>query len=322
LTVGEAKWWDEFKVAAAQACPNLQLDIWPGDVLVHRITEALRDSYFLTPVNGVGDALSRIERRLSDFYPVAEALAHARDTNQQQPKSPAAFYGGTQADWRDIDREFDAHRAAMGQVWRFLGQHTKSAGEGRIPFVLLTGRSGDGKSTLLLRIGAELVRHDAGIVVIQKDDHATLEVDEIEEFRDQLVFVLVDALTRFSEDTVRAFFVRLQRSGLRAVVVGCAIRSIWSAMSLDLRDLADIHEARLEQLEDFEIDGLLDKLETWSTGGRNWLGSLASKSRAKQRNAFRKADRQLLVALLEIQGGESLEAHVRNELAQVPQLEE
>jgi len=37
---------------------------------------------------------------------------------------------------------------------------------------------------------------------------------------------------------------------------------------------------------------------------------------------FARLTSQLLVALLEIQGGESLEAHVRNELAQVPQLEE
>ncbi|MGA2740828.1 MAG: hypothetical protein ABSG65_25750 [Bryobacteraceae bacterium] len=317
LTVGEAEWWDEFKVSAAREYPRLKVDVWPGDVLINRMTEALRGPYFLPPAMVRGDALGRIERRLNDFYPVSEALARAKEANQQHPKSPAAFYGGTQADWRDIDREFDAPRSAMGQIWRFLAQRTESAGEGRIPFVLLTGRSGDGKSTLLLRIGAELLRHNAGSVLIQKDDHATLEVDEIEESQDQPVILLVDSLTRFSEDTLHALFVRLQRSGLRAVVVGCAMRSIWTAMTLELHDLADIHEARLEKLEDFEIDGLLDKLEAWSTGERNWLGSLAGKGRAQQRKAFRKADRQLLVALLEVQGGEGLEAHVRNELDQL-----
>ena len=317
LTIGEARWWDDSKTDWAKMMPNLQIEIWPADALVSRMPSELLGGYFMTPSTGLGAAIARIERRLSDFELVSEEIARAQRANQLQPKSPAAFYSGTQADWRDIDQDFDAPRSAMGQIWRFLAQRTKQTGEGRVPTVLLTGRSGDGKSTLLLRIATELVRQDAGIVVIQKDDHTTLEVDDLEGPQDQLVFLLIDSLTRFSEDVIRALFVRLQRNGRRVIVIGSAIRSVWSAMTLSLNDVAEIHEASLEKLEDHEIDDLIDKLESLSTPGQNWLGSVAGKSRAQQRKVFRKADRQLLVALLEIQGGQSLEAHIRNELDQL-----
>jgi len=316
LTVLEAKWWDYFKLDVGLRHPQLELDIWPGDALVKNLTHALRDSYFQTPTPST-DALTRIERRLSDFYPVTESLARARELNQKEPKSPAAFYGGTQADWRDIDCRFDVPRSAMGPIWRFLAQRTKSGGRGRIPFVLLTGRSGDGKSTFLLRLAAELVKQEVGLVLMQKEDHATIEVDELEELQDQPVFLFIDSLSRFSEDTLRALFVRLQQSGQRVTVVGSAIRSLWSAMALDLSDLADTHESNLEELDDVEIDDLLDKLELWSISGTGRLGTLADKSRERKRQLFRKANRQLLVALLEVQGGESLEAHLRNELDQL-----
>jgi len=316
LTVPEAKWWDEFKADAELTHPQLELDIWPGDAVVNRLTPALRDSYFQTPSQN-DNALTRIERHLSDFYPVKEKLSRAHELNLNEPKPPVPFYGGTQADWRDIDRGFDVPRCALGPIWRFLATKAPSPSRGRIPFVLLSGRSGDGKSTLLLRLAAELVRHEVGLVLMQKEDHATLEVDDIEELGDRPIYLFIDSLTRFSEDVLRALFVRLQQSGQRVTVVGSAIRSLWSAMTHDLKDLVDTHESNLEELEDVEIDDLIDRLERWGIGGTRGLGALAGKSRETRLRLFRKANRQLLVALLEIQGGESIEAHLRNELDQL-----
>src|SRR3954466_6980559 len=78
---------------------------------------------------------------------------------------------------------------------------------------LITGRSGDGKTTLLYRTAAQLVAHEAGAVLLHKDDKATLSADQIEDFPpDHPVFILIDTLTRLDENAIRGFFERLQRA--------------------------------------------------------------------------------------------------------------
>ena len=57
-------------------------------------------------------------------------------------------------------------------------------------------------------------------------------------------------------------------------------------MIVDLNDVAEIHEARLDNLEDSEIDALIEKLESWSTTRHNWLGVLQGKDRANNASYF------------------------------------
>ena len=61
-----------------------------------------------------------------------------------------------------------------------LHRRTSNHRTWKIPFILITGRNGDGKTTLLLTATCELVRHDIGIVLLHKDDRAILGVDQIE----------------------------------------------------------------------------------------------------------------------------------------------
>jgi len=321
LSVDDAKWWDTFCAEKAQEYPKMSLEICPGDHLVGKILDlpAIRNNYIVSPAGSV-EGLEKIVARLNDFIIVKHSIERAHALNENEPKSPAAFYTGTIPEWRDIDRGFDAPRAGLGAIWNFIAQR-RSQPEGRVPFLLITGRSGDGKTTLLYRAAAELVRHGAGIVLMHKDDRATLDVDQIEEITsDQPAFLFIDTLTRFEETTIRGFFERLQRASQRVLVIGAAIQSLWGTMRLDLGDVADQCEVSIEKLEDWEIDQLLDKLSSWSSEGQNWLGRLAGKTREDQRIIFRKkANRQLLVALLDIQGTGGLQAHLMNELNQLRQ---
>jgi tetratricopeptide (TPR) repeat protein len=318
LTTEEARWWDNFRTEKCAQYPGLRLEIWPGDLLVQKLVSSpeIGKHYFLSSRSE--EYADEILARLNDFLPVTQAISDAHEQNKKNPKTPAAFYSGTIADWRDIDRHFDAPRSRFGQIWQFLATHAGRK-EDKIPFALLTGRSGDGKSTLLMRLGAELVAQRSGAVLMHKDDRLVLNADQIEGLPEgEPLFVLIDSFTRFDDENIRGFFYRLLRLHQNVLVIGVAIVSLWTAMNLELADLVHFQSFDLGQINNQEIDEFLDKFEEWSPNGQSWLGKLKGRPREDQRRLFdRYADRQLLVALLSVRDTEGFKAHFINELAQL-----
>lgn len=298
--------------------PTITLELWQADEIVRRARqdESLLDSYFLRPPSPIlEDTLATILRRLDDFTCVENLLERAHHLLQSTPKDGADFYNGTVADWRDIVQCFDAPRERFGDVWQFVISRANRRA-GRVSFALLTGRSGDGKSTVLMRLAAELVGQGHNLVFYHKNDSFSLRAEQLLDLpTDAVAFIFLDKVTRVEPDVLRGFLERLHRESVQAVVVAAAGRAIWDAFHLNLTNIADVCEFSLEEMTEADTEAMLDKLSADPTRADEYLGGLARLSPEEQMALFRhKANRQLLVALIEAKHGRAFEAYVLGEL--------
>ena len=310
LNMYAKRWFDSLRVKY----PNIVLDIWQADEIVRRVhqDESLIDSYFLRSLPAISkDTLKPILDRLDDFESVPKLLDNARP----YVKDAADFYNGAIPDWRDIVQNFDAPREQFGKLWQMVAKSANYP-RGRIPFMLITGRSGDGKSTVLMRLATELVEQGCELVFYCKDDAQSLHAEQFSELpKDSAAFVLIDRITRFDADNLRSFFERLYRASISVVIIGAAVRSLWEGFNPALENVADVCVVDLEVMTDNDIEALLDKLSADPDHADEYLGALAGLPREQQVALFRqKARRQLLVALLEAKYNRAFKDYVHGEL--------
>jgi hypothetical protein len=311
------KWFQTLKLQHE----SLTLDVWQADDIVQKIRadKSLLTAYFLPPAYSISDdILNRILSRLDDFSSVPDLLERAYQSLKIRAKSGIDFYNGSVADWRDIAQSFDAPREQFGYLWRAVSESANHH-TGRIPFVLITGRSADGKSTMLMRLAAELVNQGHSLVFFQKDDRFVLHAEQFLEVpKNTVVFICLDKVARFEPAVLRGFLERLYRECVPAVVVAAAVQSMWQALNLDLTNIADVSELSIQRLSDEDIEAILDKLSADPKFAEQYLGELAHLSREEQIARFeRKADRQLLVALIEAKHNRAFEAYAWGELEEL-----
>ena len=310
LDIDGARWFEELQ----SRYPEVTLEKWGADEIVRRINNDsnLAANYFLLPHGPISnEAIQPILDRLDGFESVAELV----DRLGQRTKTPLEFYNGTIPDWLDILHNFDAPREQIGALWHFASEHSAHSG-GRVPLALVTGRSGDGKSTLLMRFAIELVNQGQQLVFYCKDDAESLRADQFFNLPEgATAFVLVDRITRFDGDDIQNFFGRLHRDAIPVVVIAAAVRSIWDGLGLPLQNVANDQEIGLDNITDNDIEALLDKLSEDPTHADEHLGALANLTRDQQAALFKqKAGRQLVVALLEAKHNTAFEAYIRGEL--------
>jgi len=300
LNIHQRKWFEEIK----NDYSDVEIDLWQADTVIAKMPEKLIDSYFLKHQAIPDKKFEAVIERLNDFQSVSQLL----EQNRAIKIDAHDFYNGTIPTWADITHNFDAPREAFGRLWQFIAGNAGQTA-GRIPFGLITGRSGDGKSTLLMRLAAELTNISKAVFIC-KGDIEHLNVDQLCAMpRDQLVYVLIDKIGKY--DNLTGFFERLYREHVPVVVIGAETQSLWEGRKITLEDCCDFFELPLNQLTSYDIEGLLDKLSEKP----EYLGALASLSRGEQLEIFRqKAGRQLLVALLEAKYNQPLKAHIKKEL--------
>jgi len=302
---------------------------WQQEVLtkLESIEALVKRTIHYVAEQGIGFDFVSVNERLEAHKDTPPALSfYALEELPEGVKPPPAFYDGVRPGWPDIVNNLDIPRSVEPDplTWA-LACAAEFPFPGRVPLGLILGRGGDGKTTLLMRLGAKLV--ELGYAVLwHKEDRSDLNADQVlallaEMRRDTpaepgtTLFVLVDVLTRFEAEMIRGFLRRLQEERANVVVLATTWRSLWEAFDLSLDDLAQVQTFSLQTLRDEEIDALLDKLEEHGA-----LGQLAGRSRAAQREIFRrKADRQLLVALLEAKRNAELEAIAERELKAIAQ---
>jgi len=305
-------WFEDLK----QRYPNIIIDKMDAGEIVRRLhqpeCQSLIDSYFLRQGISLGpEDLEKILTHLDDFSSVPKILEQL--ANYEISWDAEGFYNGALPHWRDIAQNFDAYRDKFGELWQFI--LTRANNPGRlVPFVLIVGRSGDGKSTLLMRLAKELSSHGHKLVFYHKGESNSLSSEQFTDMPpNSVAFILIDRITRFDADELKGFFERLYQHSIPAIVIGAAIRSLWNGLDLHLANVADVCEISLEKMTDNDIEALLDKL-----GAGPYLGNMAGLSREEQRARFqRKAHRQLLVALLEAKRNEKFETYIQGELDQL-----
>ncbi len=218
---------------------------------------------------------------------------------QQANRTPADFYNGTRPNWANIARGDDARRDLLDPLWDFV---TASGPAQRA--AVLTGLSGEGKTTLLMRLAWEAA--GAGFPVLWRH-YGTVSTPYERPFAGaRRVLIFVDELP-YAEGLPRLLS-DLNESGLPFTLIGTARQHEWtnSPLRLETARLAAWREFPLGRLNEDEARRLLERLEE-----RQALGTLADKTPA-QRLAYLldrlQADGQLLPALLTARQGKAFES--------------
>ncbi len=312
LEQDELDWWDQYKAKHTE----VEMNLLDGGNVVKLAMEpqhaSILSQYFIGPSHE--GATDKILKRLNDFEGVPEKLEQA----ERATKPKTDFYDGAVADWNDILKRRDAYREKTAELWQFVHDRVTNPG-GSVPFIVLTGESGEGKTTILKRFAAGLV--DAGYKAVywHKPFSEKLSPEQFADLGDGTVaFIFIDKVSNFDLHTLNGFLDGLRCIPIRPVVIAAAITSLWDDLTRDPENYADFRRIRLERMTRRDILALLDKLTEDPEHADEYLGKLAGHTREEQVQVFEgKSKSQLLVALLEAKYGVKFKKFVLDELAEL-----
>jgi tetratricopeptide (TPR) repeat protein len=228
------------------------------------------------------------------FRLLDEAFRQAQATGQ-----PADFYNGARPNWANIARQQDAPRTLFPSLMDFILHGTPAQRLG-----VISGLSGEGKTTLLMRAAWEAARQ--GLPVLWRHyGHVTQPYEHPFE-QDGPLLICLDELPYVDE--LPALLSDLNESGLPFVLLGTARLHEWynSPLRPEVERRVTVQEFRLERLDEREARALLERLEA-----NNALGALQAMSPPARLDYLLgrlQADGQLLPALMTSRAGRSFEA--------------
>ncbi len=217
----------------------------------------------------------------------------------QAESQPADFYNGTRPNWANIARQQDAPRTLFPALMDFILHGTPAQRLG-----VITGLSGEGKTTLLMRTAWEAA-HQGLPVLWRHHGHVTQPYEHPFE-QSGPVLICLDELLYMDELT--ALLSDLNESGLPFVLLGTARLHEWynSPLRPEVERQVSVQEFSLQRLDESEARALLERLEA-----NNALGALQAMSPPQRLDYLLnrlQADGQLLPALMTSRAGRPFEA--------------
>ncbi len=243
-------------------------------------------------------------------YPTVRSLLEQARTTVATHTSQA-FYNGTLPQWADIAAGYDVERDRLTDLQDFV--ESRAALGGALPIALVLGRSGDGKSTLLMRLAAEL--NDRGDRVLWHEpnqrNQVALDLTALATLKtDRRVVVIIDDAHALDLEGLEQQVRSLHRDSAGLLLVLGVRRELWLGGRQLPQSIAQIQRFEIDRVSDAEIDRFLAAYERAGE-----LGKLVNLSPAARAAKFRQgADRQLLVMLLEAKYNESLTSYVQKTL--------
>ena len=305
LTIDEQIWFSNFKLKYENTCIN----ILQADKIIKEICESntLLNSYFLVNNKSIPEeVINKITMQLEDFTPVSDLVKNVHK------EEPIDFYNGKIPSWSNIVFDNDTRREKIGIMWDFVVKSSNTC-TGRIPFLLITGQSGDGKSTILKRLAYELVKQGYSTTFFCKSNQFL----RYEQFRnpppETNYYIFIDNIAGYSIDIIKDFFDGLCSESIPAIVIGADIISLIEKLNIKtvLASTTEMVEVNLCNITNNDIDAFLDKWNENSEHSKEYLGSLAFLSYKEQVAVFRKrAKSQLIVALMEIRYRQEFVAYI------------
>ncbi len=212
----------------------------------------------------------------------------------QAQREPADFYNGTRPNWANIARNHDAPRAIFPSLMEFVLHGTPAQRLG-----VITGLSGEGKTTLLMRSAWETARQ--GRPVLWRHGGQVTQPYAHPFDLDGPLLICLDELPHV--DDLTTLLSDLTESGLPFVLLGTARLHEWqnSPVRPELQRLVRVQEFPVQRLEEGEAKALLERLEA-----NQALGALEKMPPAARLNYLLdrlQADGQLLPALMTTRTG-------------------
>lgn len=214
----------------------------------------------------------------------------------------ADFLLGREPTWGDVTQGFAVERT-------FESSLLDAARDTRNRVVIVWGTSGCGKSTTLRRLALTLQSAGRQVGWLRPDASQSLQQIKASAFGADLDLVAIDRAERFGERGVELI------RALAEPKDGPHVIATYGALAFDelgvLRSLTgiEVYSEAVPRLDDHDIRQLIDAL----TRGHR-LGRLAGLTLDQQVRAFEeRAERQLLVAMIEATSGQRFEDKIVNE---------
>lgn len=253
-----------------------------------------------------------IARRRSEKKGTTIAVAELLGSLSTARMNRTGFLLGDEPCWEDLVSERAARRdqdvALSAKIVRSLSTSNRSS---KVRFICVSGTAGSGKTTTMMSAALDLHGPrslNVGWVGSEAPLFSHLLIKEITRNPELQVLFVDDAgkLGHELHDLIRAVFAQVDRP----LVIVLAVRSRSRAL-IDLQESSeiDVDLFTMERLSDGDIERLLIALKS---EGR--LGRLASMSHERQKREFReRADRQILVAMIEATSGRKFELRIVEE---------
>lgn len=227
------------------------------------------------------------------------------------PSKKTAFLLGEEPSWADIregravDRDEDGPRLA--NLSRALKTDRRTGDPVQVLAVIAT--AGAGKTTLLMKAALRLVSDGVSVAWVGAHSEVTVRaLIKYSETADASPVMVIDDAGRYGSQLVPMLRDLVKSDNLRQIVI--ALPSFHSYL-LDVphADALSLHREYIGRLTNADIDRLLAALEA-----EKRLGELRGKSPEERHQAFReRADRQILVAMIEATSGQRFEEKIIGE---------
>ena len=222
---------------------------------------------------------------------------------------------GHQPRWQDIIESRAAKREYESE-FRKVVDNILATEDGPRPVIVLAGTAGSGKSTAIMRLGLYLSGKGIECGYTSVDfDVSPADLRSLDPLGDLPHVLLIDDADRFGAEA--SMLAKDLRKSKGNPLVILAVRTGRVGRISDRLNLLDVdhNEIIVPRLTDPDIDALLEVLDS-----ANRLGVLKNQPHAEQRRAFRdreKANRDLLVAMLEATSGRRFEVKLEEEFDQL-----
>ena len=259
-----------------------------------RQVEIVGDPASTVIVTGDGNKVSLSAHEEFAYHPLDEVFRA-----QQRDGAPADFYNGTRPNWANIALEQDSPRRLIDDIIKFASDPSLSPQR----ICIITGLSGEGKTTLIMRAAWELSL--SGYPVLWRHHGHVERSYHLPLTADRRLVICFDEIA--NEEKLPDLISDLAGSGHPFVILGSARWHDWENCEFRsaLTRLVYPRVFKLDRLQEGEVQELLTRLERSDA-----LGALANLSPERRMSHFLdrlEADGQLLPALLTARRGKSFD---------------
>lgn len=215
------------------------------------------------------------------------------------------FYKGFKPTWFDI---MDAVPAYLQNTKSFFDDYLANKKANPLDVFLMLGFAGCGKTTALKQIALKIADEgDRNVYYI--DEYKDNLVDLVKEldFRNPKPYYLF--IDRISDLAPQIATIIKGSKSAKAIFVSAENPKIWKSRGKDHLSTYRPFEADVSELQNFDADSILEKLEIYG----NWtrLAQMSKKDRKKE--LLQKSKKQLLIGLIEATSGEGYNKIIQND---------
>ena len=269
--------------------------------------------HFLAPLKAESQkGLIKIKQFLKESDPVSvPSVSHLMNLEKGQPSK--SYLLGSEPSWKDIYSHSVERDKESEWIDKISGKsQNRNSRQNPVPVFALTGTAGDGKTSIAMRIAAQITNKGKTVGWIDRGSNiAPHKIFNLVENSEGMEYLFIDTPDIYGSSISQTISELSLKSNLKSIFLAVRSNKADRLFESALFDKSiPFEEFSTYRLTDNEINKILDLLED-----KNLLGNLKGKSREDQIAVFKsKSDRQLIVAMIEVTSGKNFTDKIHEEL--------